>query len=152
MVRSFAPDEVAAARRLIAAVALCASVSASSADAPLEERAIDYRPIAVDTRYLVGPRYPEELLAAARAPREIPMRHSLVGTTVMGLYDPATHTIEINPDDRYGGMTRGFTRMHERFHAANPDRHPDPVENERLNRYATFAATGDHAQLHGYHL
>lgn len=119
----------------------------------LEERASNYTPRSdvLRPRYRTHTRYAEEVLFQAGLPRVVWMRQSLVGTTVMGLFDRAENQIETNPDNRYAGTTQGHILAHEYKHAENPDRHPCPKENERLNREATMAVTGDQTQIFGFY-
>jgi hypothetical protein len=93
------------------------------------------------------PIYAEWVFVKAHEPtlREVPS--FIIGSSTLGAYFPGTHEIWLNTDERYAGMIYGFTKRHELLHAENSHRHPDPVQNELLNRYATYSVTGDHAQL-----
>ncbi len=78
------------------------------------------------------------------------MPATTLGEFTLGAYLPGERLILLSDAPQYGDRLGG-TLSHEKQHALNPYRHPDPVENERLNLEATARVTGDTSQLAGYH-
>lgn len=99
-------------------------------------------------KYDAGVRYAAEIVKQLRQPKISFVAPAVIGAMTLGAYFVGSHEIWINYDQK--GHSAYHTIRHEKNHAENPYRHPDPLENEYQNRKATEIETGDKSQTNGF--